>query len=118
MGLRPPDRLEATAIIFAFVLSAEGKWDNSATPNSASACIANWVAAVGPLPAPHWQRVIRERRATFSWRSPHLPRPGQQTAERGLWLAGDYVGDYPATREGAVRSDVAAAREYWASRRS
>ena len=96
--------------VFAFVLSAEGKWDELGDAELCQRLHGELVAAVGPLPAPHWQRVIRERRATFSCR-PQLPRPGQQTAERGLWLAGDYTwGDYPATLEGAVRSGVAAAR--------
>ncbi len=96
--------------VFAFVLSAGGAWDRLGDEELCRRLHAELVAAVGPLPAPQWQRVIRERRATFSCR-PQLPRPGQQTAERGLWLAGDYTwGDYPATLEGAVRSGVAAAR--------
>ena len=51
---------------------------------------------------------VAEKRATFSC-TPGLPRPGNATSHRTLWLAGDYTaGDYPATLEGAVRSGVIA----------
>ncbi len=63
----------------------------------------------GPLPPLQWQRVIAEKRATFSC-TPGLARPATATDCPGFYLAGDYVaGDYPATIEGAVRSGVAAA---------
>jgi predicted NAD/FAD-dependent oxidoreductase len=104
-GMGGPDGL------LAFVLSAEGAWETLEDEELAQSLHAELVAAIGPLPAPLWQRSIRERRATFSCR-PNLQRPGPGTAERGLWLAGDYAySDYPATLEGAVRSGVAAARE-------
>jgi squalene-associated FAD-dependent desaturase len=104
-GMGGPDGL------LAFVLSAEGDWETLEDEELAQKLHAELVAAIGPLPAPLWQRSIRERRATFSCR-PNLQRPGPGTAERGLWLAGDYAySDYPATLEGAVRSGVAAARE-------
>ena len=96
--------------IMAFVLSADGDWDKLEDDQLAPKLHAELEAAIGPLPAPRWQRTIRERRATFSCR-PDLPRPGAATAERGLWLAGDYTyGDYPATLEGAVRSGIVAAQ--------
>ena len=63
----------------------------------------------GPLPPLQWQRVIAEKRATFSC-TPGLARPTTVTDCPGFFLAGDYVaGDYPATIEGAVRSGIAAA---------
>lgn len=97
--------------MMAFVLSAEGDWEKLEDHELAQKLHAELVAAIGPLPAPRWQRSIRERRATFSCR-PGLQRPGPGTAERGLWLAGDYTySDYPATLEGAVRSGIVAARE-------
>ncbi|MCW5576769.1 MAG: hydroxysqualene dehydroxylase HpnE [Burkholderiales bacterium] len=65
----------------------------------------------GPLPPLRWQRVIAEKRATFSC-TPDLARPATATDCPGFLLAGDYVaGDYPATIEGAVRSGVAAAAQ-------
>lgn len=102
--------LDGTDGVMAFVLSGEGDWDTLEDEELAQRLHAELTAAIGPLPSPHWYRVIRERRATFSCR-PGLQRPGPETAERGLWLAGDYTcAEYPATLEGAVRSGVAAAR--------
>ena len=54
--------------------------------------------------------VVRERRATFSLAPGQPPRPGTQTAVRGLLLAGDWVDTgLPATIEGAVVSGHRAA---------
>ncbi|HQV16608.1 MAG TPA: phytoene dehydrogenase, partial [Denitromonas sp.] len=60
---------------------------------------------------------ITEKRATFACR-PQLARPGVKTAQRGVWLAGDYVeGPYPATIEGAVRAGVQCADTLMAANR-
>ena len=62
--------------------------------------------ALGGLPEPLWQRVIAEKRATFSC-SVGLKRPPQVTPLRNFYLAGDYTAsDYPATLEAAVRSGI------------
>ena len=96
--------------LMAFVLSANGAWDEMASAPLLAALQRELEQALGrKLPPPLWHQLIRERRATFSCR-PDLPRPAAQTALPGLWLAGDYVcANYPATLEGAVRSGVAAA---------
>ncbi len=97
--------------LIAFVLSANGRWDEGDNQALAKALHAELETVLGQsLPAPRWQQVIRERRATFSCR-PNLPRPAAQTNAPGLWLAGDYLcADYPATLEGALRSGITAAR--------
>jgi len=97
--------------VMAFVLSANGVWDERDSAALMAALHGELENALGhKLPTALWHHVIRERRATFACR-PNLPRPGTQTPLPGLWLAGDYVcAGYPATLEGAVRSGVAAAR--------
>lgn len=108
--------LDGNAGMMAFVLSANGDWDTLEDGELVQRLHHEFTALVGPLPTPRWQRVIRERRATFSCH-PELPRPGNETAEPGLWLAGDYTcADYPATLEGAIRSGVEAARGILAGR--
>ncbi len=67
--------------------------------------------ALGPRPAPVWTKAITERRATFAC-TPGAFRPPNETAARGLYLAGDYTaGRYPGTLESAVRSGREAARK-------
>ncbi len=103
-------QLGGPAGMLACVFSAQGEWETLDDEALARRLHDELVTHLGPMPTPHWARSIRERRATFACR-PDLPRPGTKTAERGLWLAGDYTcADYPATIEGAVRSGVAAAR--------
>lgn len=103
--------------LVSFVLSADGDWDRLDDDALCRALHGELEATLGhALPPPRWQRVLRERRATFSCR-PKLPRPAPETPLPGLWLAGDYVyADYPGTLEGAVRSGIAAARGILASR--
>ena len=86
-----------------------GRHEALARADLAAALHAELAAALPGLPPPLWTRVIAEKRATFSCR-PGVVRPGNATACRGLFLAGDYTAsDYPATLESAVRSGVAAA---------
>ena len=94
----------------AAVISARGR-HLELDHDTLAACIHEEIAALIPgLPVPDWQRVIVEKRATFSC-TPGLSRPASRTAVDGLWLAGDYVAsDYPATIEGAVRSGIAVAQ--------
>ncbi len=95
--------------LIASVLSASGDHEALTHAELAAAIHAELAAGLGGLPEPRWQRVIAERRATFSCR-PGLLRPGNATAVRGVVLAGDYTAsDYPATLEAAIRSGVAAA---------
>lgn len=103
--------LVGTPGVLSFALSANGDWDKRDDQALVAVLHRELEQALGrTLPQPVWQRVIRERRATFSCR-PDLPRPAAQTPLPGLWLAGDYTcADYPATLESAVRSGVAAAR--------
>ena len=92
------------------VISAEGP-HQSLTQDVLAARVHQELAEhFGPLPPLQWQRVISEKRATFS-ATPALRRPAQKTPLRNFWLAGDYTaGDYPATLEAAVRSGIVCAQ--------
>ncbi|WP_152969233.1 hydroxysqualene dehydroxylase HpnE [Amantichitinum ursilacus] len=98
----------ATPGLIAVVISANGahmQWSQA----ELAAQVATELGAAYGWPAPRWQRVISEKRATFAC-TPDLQRPPNATPYNTVWLAGDYTaGDYPATLEGAVRSGVAAA---------
>ena len=64
---------------------------------------------LGNLPDPLWQRVIAEKRATFSC-TVGVIRPPQVTPLRNFYLAGDYTAsEYPATIETAIRSGITCA---------
>lgn len=92
------------------VISAEGP-HQALTQDALAARVHEELAEhFGPLPPLQWQRVISEKRATFS-ATPNLQRPAQQTPLKNFWLAGDYTAsDYPATLEAAVRSGIVCAR--------
>ncbi len=92
------------------VISAAGPHQDMTQDELGKRMHAELAAQFGPLPPLQWQRVIAEKRATFS-ATPELRRPAQKTPLANFWLAGDYTaGDYPATLEAAVRSGIACAR--------
>jgi squalene-associated FAD-dependent desaturase len=94
--------------LLAVVISATEPQPNR--PELIAAIQRQLEQALGPLPSPRWQRLIIERRATFA-STPDRPRISSETAEPGLWLAGDYlIPYYPATVETAVRSGIAVAQ--------
>ncbi len=91
------------------VISAEGPHQDLTQEALGGRVHAELAAMFGPLPPLQWQRVISEKRATFS-ATPDLRRPTQQTPLENFWQAGDYTAsDYPATLEAAVRSGIACA---------
>lgn len=91
------------------VISAEGVHRDLPQDELGQRVLAELSTNFGPMPALQWQRVITEKRATFS-ATPNLRRPMQQTALQNFWLAGDYTeSDYPATLEAAVRSGITCA---------
>ena len=92
--------------LIAAVISAEGIHQDLSQDELAQKEITELREEFGITDAPHWFKVIAEKRATFCC-SPNLARPLQQTALPRLLLAGDYTaGDYPATLEGAVISGI------------
>ena len=92
------------------VISAEGPHQDLTQEVLGARVHEELSAHFGPLPPLQWQRVISEKRATFS-ATPGLRRPAQQTPLENFWLAGDYTAsDYPATLEAAVRSGIVCAQ--------
>ena len=92
------------------VISAEGAHQDLTQAALAGRVLDELKTHFGPLPPLKWQRVITEKRATFS-ATPGLRRPQQKTPLQNFWLAGDYTAsDYPATLEAAVRSGISCAR--------
>ena len=92
--------------LLACVLSGHGEWVALDDVTLA----ASLEDELGFAEKSAWQKVIREKRATFS-AQPGLLRPDCTTSNPQLFLAGDYTwADYPATLEGAVRSGLRAAR--------
>lgn len=102
--------LSGIAGLVGAVISASGQHQGLSLDAFGAAVDAELRAKLGTLPAPLWQRVIAEKRATFAC-VPGLARPAHQTVLSGLLLAGDYTASpYPATLESAVRSGIACAR--------
>lgn len=96
--------------LLAVVISAEGHHRELAPEALAQQVDAELRSALGTLPAPHWHKVIVEKRATYSCDA-GLHRPAQVTSLKNFYLAGDYTaGDYPATLEAATRSGVKCAQ--------
>ncbi|MGB2832355.1 MAG: hydroxysqualene dehydroxylase HpnE [Methylotenera sp.] len=95
--------------LISVIVSASGRHQQLSQEELALK-IANELNLIFPdLPKPLWNKVIAEKRATFSC-VPNLPRPSNKTAQPNLFLAGDYTyADYPSTIEGAVRSGIACA---------
>lgn len=94
--------------LFGCVLSGHGDWETLSDEQLAAQLHHELKIAVRP----QWQKVIREKRATFSCR-PGQPRLSTTTDHPHLRLAGDHTwSDYPATLEGAVRSGLHAARQF------
>ena len=92
--------------LIASVLSASGDHEALTHAELAAAIHAELAAGLGGLPEPRWQRVIAERRATFSCR-PGLAPPGERNggarcrASRRLHgerLSGDAGGGDPERR--------------------
>lgn len=93
--------------LLACVLSGHGDWESLDDASLADALRQE----LGIAAAPRWQKVVREKRATFAC-APNTPRPSARTSNPRVWLAGDYTwAEYPATLEGAVRSGRYAARQ-------
>ncbi|MEQ1774711.1 MAG: hydroxysqualene dehydroxylase HpnE, partial [Burkholderiales bacterium] len=72
------------------VISAEGSHQDLTQEALGERVHAELAAKFGPLPPLQWQRVISEKRATFS-ATPGLRRPAQKTPLANFWLAGDYT---------------------------
>ncbi len=90
--------------LMAVVISGTGRHQQLPQEALAQQVTAELRQAFPQLDAPLWHQVIAEKRATFTC-TPNLMRPQQQTAQKNLYLAGDYsYADYPATLEGAIRS--------------
>ncbi|MCG5510436.1 hydroxysqualene dehydroxylase HpnE [Ectothiorhodospira lacustris] len=94
--------------VMAVVISASGPHmdlDNQALAAQIQAEL-HMLFPAWPTPLQHW--VIREKQATFKAAvNCDQLRPGNRTAETGLWLAGDYTANgLPATLEGAIISGL------------
>lgn len=96
--------------LIAAVISASGTHEELSGDALAAKVAAEIAVVTGRNELPHWNRVITEKRATWSCR-PGVLRPSMRTPLSGLLLAGDYLdGEYPGTLEAAARNGVAAAR--------
>ena len=96
--------------LLAAVISAEGHHRELDAETLAQLVDEELRSALGNLPAPHWHKVIVEKRATYSCDA-GIKRPTQLTALKNFYLAGDYTASvYPATLEAAIRSGVKCAQ--------
>lgn len=99
--------------LLACILSGHGNWEKLDDRTLADALRDELEIPEKPI----WQKVIREKRATFSCR-PGMARPDYRTSHPHLLLAGDYTwAEYPGTLEGAVRSGRRAARHLLAEKK-
>jgi hydroxysqualene dehydroxylase len=97
--------------LIAVVISAEGIHQNFTQELLAQKVIRELAEQLGIAEKPYWQKVIAEKRATFSCEV-NLSRPHFITPVANLLLAGDFTaGEYPATLEGAVMSGIHCANE-------
>ena len=96
--------------LLACVLSGHGEWE-TLDDEALTAALNDELHAAGLVDGrSDWQKVIHEKRATFTCR-PNLPRAACHSHHSRLYLAGDHTwADYPATLEGAVRSGLRAAQ--------
>ncbi len=103
---------QASELVVSAVISASGTYDAIENDHLAAQVLTELKQFAPWLPDPAWQKVIREKFATFAC-TPDAPRPSHLTASPRVFLAGDDVANpvrnYPATLEGAVRNGVAAA---------
>ncbi len=103
---------QANELVVAAIISASGHHDNLDNASLAAVVLGELRQFVASLPDPVWQKIIREKFATFAC-TPDAPRPSHLTASPRVLLAGDDIANplrnYPATLEGTVRNGVAAA---------
>lgn len=102
-------RLTGERGLIACVISAQGDHQQMSQDDLAMACHRELSDFLPGLPAPTWNRVIAEKRATLSCtgRGGFL---GPDTLQPNLYIAGDYTyPQYPPTLEAAVRSGIVAA---------
>jgi len=108
---RPP-----IAQLLAVIISTDGphmKLPHAELAASVVAQIRRLSVGCGPCV---WSKVIAEKRATYACK-PQRARPAGPTLGPTLFLAGDYLdATYPATLEAAVRSGIAAAEAFLATR--
>ncbi len=106
------DGAATTELVVSAVISASGPHDLMDAETLAAQTLAELRQFAPTLPPPSWQKVIREKFATFAC-TPDAPRPSHLTASPRIFLAGDDVANphrsYPATIEGTVRNGLAAA---------
>ncbi len=97
--------------LIAAVISAQGEHQKLTHDQLAKEIVREIYEQFNIAEVPVWQKVIAEKRATFSCVT-NLFRPIHTTPLSNVLLAGDYTtGDYPATLEGAVISGIRCAEK-------